>query len=105
MKIHWIFKYYFTGFIIIFSIFYYIESSEPYVDWSLYSDISKNEVRNIIKNKECEELVKLYKNEYDNKYIKNFLGFAIRKEKKLTRGDNLLKYLDYNLKNINCLNI
>ena len=103
MQTHWLIKYYFIGFIVIFSFFYHIENSEPDINWSLYPEISETKVNNIILNKECDELVKLYKNEYNENYEKNFLGFIIRKEKKLVRGLNLLKYLNYQLEQSDCL--
>ena len=102
LKIHWLVKYYFIGFIVIFSLAYNIENSEPYINWSLYPDISETKVKNIILNKECNQLVKLYKNEYDDNYEKNSLGIIIKKEKKLIRGFNLLKYLNYHLEKNDC---
>ncbi len=102
MKIHWLFKYYFIGFTVIFSIVYLIENSEPYIDWSLYTEVSETNVNNIILNKKCDELIKLYKNEYDKNHERNFLGFIIRKEKKSIRGLNLLKYLNYHLEKSDC---
>ena len=93
---------YFIGFIVIFCIAYKIENSEPYINWSLYKGVSETKVKNIILNKECNELLKLYKIEYNENYDKNFLGFIIRKEKKLIRGLNLLKYLSYHLDQNGC---
>ena len=105
MKIHWLVKYYFIGFIIIFSLAYNIENSEPYVNWSLYQEVSETKIKGIILNKECNELVKFYKNEYDQNYDRNSLGFIIRKEKKSIRGLNLLKYLNYHLEKNDCSKI
>ena len=102
LKIHWLVKYYFIGFIVIFSLVYNIENSEPYINWSLYQGLSEVKVKNIISNKECNELIKLYKIEYDENYEKNSLGFIIRKEKKLIRGLNLLKFLNYHLEKSDC---
>ena len=102
MKIHWLIKYYFIGFLIIFSLVYHIENSVSYINWSLYPKISENKLNNIILNKNCNELIKLYKNEYDENYEKNSLGFIIRKEKKLIRGLNLLKYLNYHIEKSDC---
>jgi hypothetical protein len=102
VKVHWLIKYYFIGFIVIFSIAYKIEKSEPYVDWSLYEGISDTKIKNMILNKNCKELLTLYNNEYDENYDKNFLGFIIRKEKKMIRGLNLLKYLSYHLEQNDC---
>ena len=70
MRIHWLFKYYFVAFIFIFSIVYYIENSKPYVDWSLYPNISENEFKSLINKKNCIELQKLYKDEYLLNYDK-----------------------------------
>lgn len=102
MKVHWLIKYYLIGFIVIFSLAYNIEKSEPYINWSLYSGVSENKVKNIIFNKQCNDLVRLYENEYDENYEKNSLGFIIRKEKKLIRGLNLLKYFKYHLERMDC---
>ena len=93
MNIHWLVKYYFIAFIGIFSLAYYIENSEPDVNWSLYPGLAEIEVKNIIKNKNCEELKDLYKNEFDSNYKKNSFGFIIRKDKQSKKGLNLLKYL------------
>ena len=101
-KIHWLIKYYFIGFIVIFLLAYNIEKSEPYINWSLYPDVSEKKIKNIILNKKCSQLAELYKNEYDDNYEKNSLGFVIKKEKKLIRGLNLLKYLDYHLEKSDC---
>tara|TARA_A100001011_G_C13979265_1_gene702600 strand:- start:19 stop:330 length:312 start_codon:yes stop_codon:yes gene_type:complete len=102
MKINWLVKYYFLCFIIIFSLFYFIESSEPYVNWSLYPNVSETNIKDLIVNNKCEELKALYTNEYNSKYETNFLGYNKRKDKKSFRGLNLLKYLKYHIKNIKC---
>ena len=105
LKIYWLVKYYFIGFIVIFSLAYNIENSELYINWSLYPDISETEVKNIILNKQCNQLIELYKNEYDDNYEKDSLGIIIKKEKKLIRGFNLLKYLNYYLEKNDCTKI
>ena len=105
LKIHWLVKYYFIGFIVIFSLAYNIENSEPYINWSLYPNISETKVKNIILKKECNKLEELYKNEYNNNYEKNSLGLIVQKEKKLIRGLNLLKYLNHHLKKNNCTKV
>ena len=97
MKIHWLIKYYFIGFTAIFLIVYNIENSEPYINWSLYPEISETKVMNMIINKECDQLVKLYKNEYDENYKKNSLGFIIRKEKKFKNVKQLRKQIKSDL--------
>ena len=102
MKIHWLIKYYFITFIGIFSIVYYIEKSEPNVIWSLYPDISESNIKNIIIDNNCNELEKLYQNEFTKNYKKNNLGFTVRKDKQSKKGLNLLKYLSYHLNKIGC---
>ena len=102
MRIHWLFKYYFVAFSITLSIVYYIESTEPFVNWSLYANVSQDKVENIIYEKDCRELKILFKNEYDLNYEKNFFGFIIRKDNKSKRGLNLLKLLNFHIKKNNC---
>ena len=102
MKISWLIKYYLVGFLTIFSLAYYIENSEPNVNWKLYPEISISKVNNIIKQNKCEEIVKLYEDEYYINYEKNYLGFTVRRDKKLKKGLNYLKFLKYHLKKNNC---
>ena len=102
MNIHWLVKYYFIAFIVIFSLVYYIENSEPDVNWLLYPRLDEIEVKRIIKNKNCAELKELYKNEFDSKYKKNSFGFIVRKDKQSKKGLNLLKFLEYHLEKNNC---
>ena len=102
MKIHWLIKYYFVTFICIFSLVYYIENSEPNINWSLYPEISEANVKSIIINKKCEELEELYKNEYYAKYEKNSLGFIVRNDKQSKKGLNFLKYVKYHLEKSDC---
>ena len=102
MKIHWLIKYYLVGFTAIFSFAYYIEKSEPYLNYKLYPEISEIKLTKFIQNKNCDELTKLYKNEIDENYVSNYLGFLVRKDKKKTRGLNLLKYLNFHLEQSNC---
>ena len=102
MKVQWLIKYYIIGFIAIFSLVYHIESSEPYINWSLYPEISETKVQSLVLNKDCQSLIKLYKNEFNKNYEKNFLGFTLRKDKKLIKGLNLLKYLDFQLNEFRC---
>ena len=99
---NWLIKYYIIAFISIFSIYYYIERSEPYVNWELYPKVSEFNVKKIIANKECEDLNVLFKSEFDSNYKKNFLGFYIRNDKKSVRGLNLLQYLEFHSKKNNC---
>ena len=102
MKVHWLFKYYFVAFLFIFSVVYYIENSKPYVDWSLYPNISENEFKSLINKENCIELQKLYEDEYLLNYDKNTFGFMIRKDNQSKRGLNLLKLINYHIKDINC---
>ena len=102
MKIHWLIKYYFVGFIVIFSLVFYIEKSKPYVDWSLYPNISQERMIKIINDKDCIILKEMYQLEFELNYEKNFLGFHIRKDKKSIRGLNLLKYLDFYIEKYKC---
>tara|TARA_E500000178_G_scaffold310259_1_gene325198 strand:+ start:110 stop:427 length:318 start_codon:yes stop_codon:yes gene_type:complete len=103
MKFHWLIKYYIVVFIGIFSVAYYIEKSEPYVNWELYPQISEIELKQLILNKECEAIIEIYEAEYNANYEKNFFGFIIRKDKQLVRGLKLLKYLRHNINKINCI--
>ena len=102
MKIHWLIKYYIIVFIGIFSVAYYVEQSEPYVNWKLYPQISEIKLKQLILNKKCDAIIEIYEAEYNANYEKNFLGFIIRKDNKSVRGLKLLKYLRYNIKKINC---
>ena len=102
MKIHWLIKYYFVTFICIFSLVYYIENSEPNINWSLYPEISEPKIQRLVKEKNCEELEKIFAKEYETNYKTNSLGFIIRKDKLSIRGLNLLKYLKYHLAETNC---
>ena len=102
MRVNWLVKYYFVAFTVIFLIAYFIESSEPYVDWSLYPYVSETEVENFIENKNCAMLQELFTNEYNDNYLKNSLGFIKRKDKLSKRGLNLLKYLKYHLELNQC---
>ena len=99
---NWLIKYYIIAFIAVFSIYYYIERKEPYVNWNLYPKISESDVKKIIINKKCEDLNILYKSEFDSNYKKNFLGINIRADSKSVRGLNLLKYLEFHSKRNNC---
>ena len=105
MKIHWLIKYYVVAFIIIFTFVYYIEKTEPDINWSLYQNVSEDEVLKAINQKDCRSLSKLYLDEYNLNYKKNYLGFTIRKDKKSIKGLNLLKYIDFHLKKYNCINV
>ena len=102
MKVNWVIKYYFVMFLGIFSLVYYIEKSEPQVNWSLYPDISQNQIKSLIKDKNCAELQNIFLNEYDTNYTTNFFGFYIRKDRMSIRGLNLLKYLEYHLTYLEC---
>ena len=102
MKINWVIKYYFVAFIGIFLLVYYIENSEPFVNWSLYPEISELKIQRLIKEKNCEELEKIFAKEYETNYKTNSLGFMIRKDKLSVRGLNLLKYLKYHLAETIC---
>ena len=102
MRIHWLFKYYFVAFLIILTIVYYVENSKPYVNWSLYSKVSEEDIKNAILQKDCDDLEYFYNNEYSLNYKKNLFGFDIRKDKETKRGLNLLKLLKYHKKKNNC---
>lgn len=102
MRVNWLVKYYFVAFTGIFLIAYLIESSEPYVNWSLYPYVSETEVENFIENKNCAKLQELFTNEYNDNYLTNSLGFITRKDKLSKRGLNLLKYLKYHLELNHC---
>ena len=98
MKLHWLVKYYFFGFIIIFGSVYLLESSEPFVNWTLYPEVSEQDVKKLIQNKECTTLNQLYTDELETNYNKNYFGYLIRKDKKSVKGLNLIKYLNYHIK-------
>ena len=102
MNIHWLIKYYFVGFAFIFFAVYLIEKSEPDVNWLLYPNITESEVKSLVRQKNCDKLNMLYSYEYNSSYEKNFFGFVIRKDKKIEKGKNLLKYLRYHLEQNNC---
>ena len=102
MKVNWLVKYYFVAFTGIFLIVYFIENSEPQVNWSLYPNISENEIKNFVKNKNCVKLQELFANEYNDSYQTNSLGFIKRKDKLSKKGLNLLKYLKYHLELNQC---
>ncbi|MDC3024502.1 hypothetical protein OA264_03425 [Alphaproteobacteria bacterium] len=102
MKLNWIFKYYIIAFTVIFFLVYHIENSEPFVNWSLYPEISEKKIKAMTKNKNCLELQELFNKEYKANYEINALGFYIRKDNLTIRGLNLLKYLKYQLKDIGC---
>ena len=102
MKLNWIFKYYFVAFTGIFFLVYHIENSEPYVNWSLYPEISEKKIKALTENKNCLELQDLFNEEYQANYEINTLGFYIRKDNLSIRGLNLLKYLKYHQKDIGC---
>ena len=102
MKVNWLVKYYFVAFTGIFLIVYFIENSEPQVNWSLYPNVSENEIKNFVKNKNCIKLQELFTKEYNDNYQTNSLGFIIRKDKLSKKGLNLLKYLKYHLEFIRC---
>ena len=102
MKVNWLVKYYFVAFTGIFLIVYFIENSEPQVNWSLYPNVSENEIKNFVKNKNCVKLQELFTNEYNDSYRTNSLGFIKRKDKLSKKGLNLLKYLKYHLELNKC---
>ncbi len=103
MKIHWLLKYYFIAFLTILSLVYIIENTEPYVNWTLYPKILKNDVQKVIAEKNCEKLTELFNSEYELNYEKNFFGFLIRKDGQSKRGLNFIKLLNYHLKKNNCI--
>ena len=102
MKAHWLIKYYFFTFIIILSIAYFVEKSEPKVNWSMYPNKSEEAIKNAISNNDCDILLKEYYEEFDANYEKNFLGFNIRKDKRAEKGQNLLKYIYFFLEKKDC---
>ena len=102
MKLHWLIKYYFFTFIIIFFIVYLLEKSEPEVNWSLYPNKQEEVIKKAISNNDCDILLQEYNKEFNTNYEKNFLGFNIRKDKKAVKGQNLLKYIYFFLEQKNC---
>ena len=102
MKIHWLFKYYLAVFSIIFLIVYYIESSKPYLNWALYDENKKLSVNEAVKKADCKVLKAEYKEELNLNYKKSVLGFNVRKDKNMIKGQNLLGYIKFHLKNLNC---
>ena len=102
MRIHWLIKYYFFAFVIIFFIVYLIENKQPYVDWRLYNSNMKAFTNNMIEEKNCKSLLEAYESEYQLNYTKNYFGFPIRNDRKQKKGLNLLKYLKYHIKSLNC---
>tara|TARA_E500000331_G_scaffold264132_1_gene255218 strand:+ start:980 stop:1291 length:312 start_codon:yes stop_codon:yes gene_type:complete len=102
MKVHWLVKYYIATFTAIFVVVFFIETSEPHVNWLLYPNVLESDVKNIILNKECVKLEEIHDKEYNLNYEKNFLGIDIRKDAQSVRGLNLLKYLNYYAKKMNC---
>ena len=102
MKANWIIKYYFVAFLGIFSFVYHIENSEPFVNWSLYPEVSMSTVNSYIKTNDCDGLEKIFINELNTNYKVNSLGFFIRNDGRSIRGLNLIKYLKYHIDNMGC---
>ena len=102
MRLHWLIKYYLLAFTLVGLIVFYIETKEPYVNWSLYPNFKELEIKKIISDKDCEKLNLLYSQEFNLYYEKNFFGFNIRKDNKSIRGLNFLKLLSYHLNQNNC---
>ena len=55
-----------------------------------------------IYNNDCIVLVKEYNLELKKNYKETFFGLQVRKDRNLIKGLNLLNYLNYHLKEINC---
>ena len=102
MKIHWLIKYYFVAFIAIFSIVYFLQKSEPKINWLLYEKGLEKNLKSAILNNDCFVLEKEYKLELEKNYKESFFGLQVKKNRKLLKGFNLLNYLNYHLKEINC---
>ena len=102
MRIHWLIKYYLLAFTLVGLIVFYIENKEPYVNWNLYPNLKKLEIKKIISGKNCEELSSLYIEEFNLNYENNVFGFNIRKDNKSIRGLNFLKLLNYHLNKNDC---
>ena len=102
LKMHWLIKYYIIAFSMIFLIVFLMERSEPKVNWSNYSKNLKINIEEAILDKNCVVIKKEYDKEYELNFKKNFLGFNVRKDRKLVKGLNLLSYLDYYIKKIDC---
>ena len=102
MKFHWLIKYYFVAFITIFSIFYLLEKSEPKINWVLYEKDLEKSLKSAVLNNDCIVLVKEYNLELKKNYKETFFGLQVRKDRNLIKGLNLLNYLNYHLKEINC---
>ena len=102
MRIHWLIKYYLLAFTVVGLIVFYIETKEPYVNWSLYPNLKEFEIKKIISDKNCEKLGSLYIKEFNLNYEKNVFGFDIRKDNKSIRGLNFLKLLNYHLNKNDC---
>ena len=96
----WLIPYYLFAFVLISGITFYYYSKEPYVNWNLYEANINEQSRQFIEDRNCEGLKELYDNEYNKNYNTNFLGFKNRKDKKLVKGQNLLGYLNYNIRKI-----
>ena len=101
-KIHWLIKYYAIGVSSIFLIVWIINTKEPYVNWQLYDSDTRNTVELAVKNGNCSVLVIEYNNEFTSEYYINRIGFIVRKDKKLSKGLNLLKYLKYKIEDNRC---
>ncbi len=102
INIHWLIKYYLIAFISIFSIAYFIETSEPKVNWLLYNNDLENIVKSAILDSDCAILKKEYNKEIKENYRKNILGINVRKDNKSIKGLNLLSYLKHHMQSINC---
>ena len=100
-KISWLLKYYFFAFLFIFGIAYYLNTLEPSVNWSFYTNNLKKEISSAVNKKDCKELKKYYYEELETNFESGLLG-NVRKDKKLIRGLNLLSYLEFHIKKSNC---
>ena len=102
MKVHWLIKYYAVAFICIFSIVYLLKLAEPKVNWLLYEKGLDKILALAILNNDCLVLKEEYQIELNKNYKESFFGLIVKKDRRPLRGLNLLNYLNYHLKKINC---
>ena len=102
-QVHWVIKYYLIVFPAVFLIAFLIEKSEPKVNWLLYDKNLKERVEKAILIRNCKLLKDEFDKEYNLNYEKNYFGFLIRKDKKMQKGLNLLKYLEFHINDTACL--
>ena len=101
-KVHWLIKYYSVAFLVIFGTFIYIENTEPEVNWLLYDTNLEEKVNKAVLEKDCTVLLNEYEKELANNFEKGILGFYVRKDRNLKKGQNLNNYLNYHIKHNSC---